>query len=144
MPAETARQALGRAVRNALIAAPTPLWGNKVYFNRAPSTAARPYAIWMITGGGAINRRRIDDGNFTISVVCVADNTDQALQGAALIAERLDDKGEQEPNGTLEAGTAWIITTCTQERVISTPEYVSETETIYREGAVYRLIMEAL
>lgn len=144
MAIETARQALGRAIRNALIATPAPNYGNKVYYDRVPPTGAnRPYVVWYLTGGGELNDLRKLRAEFTVGIKCIGENTDQALTGAAAIAERLNDRGSQDAtSGALAAGASWVITVSTQERVISTVEYESETVRLYHEGAVFRFTME--
>jgi hypothetical protein len=139
--AEFALAALERTLVLAL-EAPGAVWGANVYNGMAKAGTPYPYLIFYTVGGGEDNDRKEQDATYLIGVKCVSNRRGQALAGALQISTRLNDQGAQDSGNTLTVGgTDWMITTCTQERIIDVPDTFQETEPVYHVGGVYRIVM---
>jgi len=141
---ESPQYAARRAVQMRLSGAGA--WGNRVRQDRGLATWEFPYVVHVFSGGGERNRRKQkSDPEVVLLVKAVSDNASQATAAAAAIATLLDDGGIQDDaDDYLQGGASWSILAITQEDYISYTEYVSETRTIYHEGARYRFVMEAI
>jgi hypothetical protein len=139
---EIALAALQRALRTQLEGSSPPWTG--VWWHRAGVNAQEPYVVMYSAGGGPENVLHQGDDTHLIGVKALSRSYSQAMACAAEIRARLDNRGTQEPGGTLDGGTYWVITTSTEERTIDTPEYIDDAVTLWHVGAVYRFTMEEL
>jgi hypothetical protein len=109
------------------------------------------YIVYFWAGGGESNQRRVHDANLTIAVKCVSNDLFTAFTCASQVVALLNNNGTQDiiANGTyvtspLNGGANWDIKTSTQEDVFHFTELIDKVaETVYSDGAYYRLIMEA-
>lgn len=130
-----------RAIVNRL-AAPGEMWGVRVWPDRAPANPVRPYALYFINSGGENNRVREADAAFGVTIKCVADTMAQSMQGAARLAELLNDCGTQDiGDDPLDAGLDWVITTITQGRLVHLVEDFGNVEPVYHDGHVFDFVM---
>ena len=141
---ESAQYAARRAVQQRLAGAGA--WGTRVRQDRGLSSWEFPYVVHVFSGGGERNRMLAhSDPELVLLVKAVSDIAAEASAAAAAIAALLDDSGLQDDaDDYLYGGSQWHILSITQEDYITYSEYVSETRTLFHEGARYRFVMEAI
>jgi hypothetical protein len=137
----TALAALMKAMQGQLRG--EPLWGSRVYADIAPAKVQRPYVIFFVVSGGEENRRQIGDARFVMTVKCVAEKQAEALHGADRLEARLNDAGSQDDKA-FACGDGWVITTCTQDRLVHAVEMFGEAQPIYHDGHQYIVVMEEI
>ena len=131
-----------RAIRDRLIAVGGP-WENRVRWAEGLSGWPFPYVVLVFGGGAETNRWRAPDVDVVIVVKAVSDNAAAASEASARIADALNDHGRYDSDEALDGGAAWDIKTVSREDFISYTEPVTETKTLFHEGARFRLSMEA-
>lgn len=139
-PVEVVYAAIEDVLKNA-----GAIWESRVYPDRAPSKKERPYAIFFIVSEIDLEEVGCPDPAIVVSVKCVANTRQQALQGKAEIAALLDDKGEQETvEGVVAGDEDWEISTISKDRGISLSEYLKgSTGAIYHAGNQYQIRLGA-
>lgn len=120
----------------------SPLWAERVYPDRAPAEIVRPYVTWNYVAGGEINMVRRGDAEFVVTVKCVADTMADAMLGARLIGQLLNDKGQQDATPAPISAVGWILQTITQEKRIHLVEAWEGAVPIYHGGHDYRIRLE--
>jgi hypothetical protein len=78
-----------------------------------------------------------------ITVKCVATSYGEAVQGAQIIHDRLDDSGEWDISSALAVDPDWHLLTVSEVRGVSLMEMDDDGATqIYHEGYTYSIFME--
>lgn len=132
------------AIRDRLIAADGP-WGNRVRWSEGLSGWPFPYVVLVFGGGAEQNRWRAPDVEIVIVVKAISDSAEAASEASALIADALNDRGRYDSGGDyLNGGASWDIKTVSREDFVSYTEPITETKTLFHEGARFRLVMEAI
>lgn len=129
------------AAIRARLAGGSELWGTRVYADLAPDNAKRPFVVYTFMGGGERNRLvRVQDASLVVAVRVVADTLGQAFEGAARLAELLDDAGLFDGVTDMQQ-TGWYITTTSVEQPLHLMEMVDGVR-VYHAGFQLRLTME--
>lgn len=133
---ELAQAALFRAVVDRLSNTPDQVWVDRVYKDIAPPDEPRPYVIYALAGGGEFNeRRRRPDAELTLIVKVVAESLGTSLTGGYQLSVLLNDAGTQDGTSTpLSTGSAWTITTTTQDRAIDLTEDIDGALLLFHTG----------
>lgn len=130
-------QAVYTATRARLIAG-TETWGTRVYPDIADESATYPYVVMFWLGGGEANIGMRPDASLVVGMKCVSKSLSQAMEGAARIAELLNDA---ERGVGLNGGADWHVASVTREGAIHMVE-VADGGRVYHEGNRYRFNLE--
>lgn len=132
--------ALCRACFNRLTST-EEMWGQQV--GEDPLAGwTHPYVQMYQISGMEPNRVQEQDAEYEMGFKVVADDMEQALNGAARLSALLNDQGEQDlPTAALYGGSDWDICTSTQGRAIHLIEKFANAQNIYHEGHVFTFVM---
>jgi len=136
---ETLNLIIAAHLRNA-----SPVWGERVRsVSTVEASLVRPYVHFFIAS--ELNEKilvRKRHTRIALSVKGVAENLGEALQMQGLLADLLDDSGQNDINARLPAHPDWAVLSVTQGRAIILDDFFKNAVMIYHRGHQFEILME--
>lgn len=131
-------------VMNAHLRNASTIWMTRVEPMMVATTGLqKPCLLFFAASGGReLSVPSRNSARFSVTVKCVAETMQQAVDGQAAISAALHNAGAQDINPRLPSHAEWQILTVTEDREVWIEETFENAQRVYHAGYQYDILME--